>query len=167
MKISIIGTGYVGLVTGSCFAYVGNDVICVDIDKQKIQDLNNGKTPIYEDKLDGIIEKSVRENRLFFTTDIESAIKKSEIIFLAVSTPMRANGSSKLDYILQAATDIGKYITEHKIIIVKSTVPVGTTLLIKKTIEKTIPKDFGEDFYKLLSEEEYVAFLPSWWQGMK
>ena len=138
MKIAVIGTGYVGLVTGSCFSYVGNDVICVDIDERKINDLKKAKIPIYEDKLDGIISESVKQKKISFTTNVEKAVKESEIIFLAVSTPMKDDGSSKLDYILQAAKDIAKQITEHKIIVVKSTVPVGTTLLIKETIEKEI-----------------------------
>ena len=156
MKISIIGTGYVGLVTGSCFAYVGNDVTCVDINEQKIQDLNNGKIPIYEDKLDSLIDKSVKQNRLSFTTNRKSAIKKSEVIFLAVSTPMRDDGSSKLDYIIKAAEDIGKYITEHKIIIVKSTVPVGTTMIIKDTIDSKI-KERGEDItFDIVNNPEFL-----------
>ena len=138
MKIGVIGTGYVGLVTGACFSYVGNEVICVDIDKDKINNLNNGKIPIYEEKLNDIIHESVKQNKLSFTTDVKDAIKKSKLIFLAVSTPMNKDGSSKLDYILQAAKDIGKHIESHKIIIVKSTVPVGSTLLIKKKIEEQI-----------------------------
>ena len=156
MNICVIGTGYVGLVTGSCFSYVGNDVYCVDIDKEKIKSLNKGNIPIYEDKLDEIISQSVEQKKLFFTTDIESAIKKSEFIFLAVSTPMESDGSAKLDYIIKAAEDIGKYITEHKIIIVKSTVPVGTTMIIKNTIQNKI-KERGEDItFDIANNPEFL-----------
>jgi len=138
MKISMIGTGYVGLVTGACFSYMGNQVHCLDIDKKKIANLKKGKIPIFEEKLDSIISKASSEGNLLFTDNVEKAIDKAEIIFLAVSTPMNSDGSSKLEYILKAASDIGKYIKEYKIIVIKSTVPAGTTFLIKKKIEEQI-----------------------------
>ena len=138
MNITVVGTGYVGLVTGACFSYVGNHVCCLDIDEQKINQLNCGEIPIFEEKLKEIIDKSTSENRLIFTTNKSEAIKKSQLIFLAVSTPMDNDGSSKLDYILSAANDIGDNINEHKTIIVKSTVPVGTTELIEKKIQEKI-----------------------------
>tara|TARA_B100002051_G_C16715113_1_gene628897 strand:- start:129 stop:1478 length:1350 start_codon:yes stop_codon:yes gene_type:complete len=138
MKITVIGTGYVGLVTGACLSYVGNKVCCVDIDKKKISSLRKGEIPIYEQKLDKIITESVNQKNIRFTTDLKSAIKDSEIIFLAVSTPMQDDGSSRLDYILKAAADIGKNIEKHQTIIVKSTVPVGTTKKIEATIAKEI-----------------------------
>ena len=138
MNIGVIGTGYVGLVTGTCLSHVGNQVICVDIDKNKIKNLNNGKVPIYEEKLDGMLSDCLKQRKISFTTDLQSTIKKSKILFLAVSTPMDDDGSCNLDYILKAATDIGRFIDEYKIIVVKSTVPIGTTILIKNKIEKEI-----------------------------
>jgi len=134
MKIGIIGVGYVGLVTGACFSHVGNDVYCMDIDEDKINNLKKGKVPIYEDKLDDIISESISLNRIHFTTEIKDIIKNSKIIFLAVSTPMNEDGSCKLDYIMNAATEIGKHIDDNKVIVVKSTVPVGTTQAIKEKI---------------------------------
>ena len=134
MKIGIIGVGYVGLVTGACFSHVGNDVYCMDIDVDKINNLKKGKVPIYEDKLDDIISESISLKRIQFTSEIKDIIKNSKIIFLAVSTPMNDDGSCKLDYIMNAATEIGKYMDENKVIVVKSTVPVGTTQAIKEKI---------------------------------
>ena len=138
MKITMIGAGYVGLVTGACFSYMGNKVYCLDIDKRKIDNLKKGEIPIFEQKLDDIISKASNEGNLLFTDNVEKAIDEAEIIFLAVSTPMNNDGSSKLEYILKAASDIGKYIKEYKIIVIKSTVPAGTTALIKKKIEEEI-----------------------------
>ena len=134
MKIGIIGVGYVGLVTGACFSHVGNDVYCMDIDVDKINNLKKGKVPIYEDKLDDIISESISLKRIQFTSEIKDIIKNSKIIFLSVSTPMNDDGSCKLDYIMNAATEIGKYMDENKVIVVKSTVPVGTTQAIKEKI---------------------------------
>jgi len=156
MDITIVGTGYVGLVTGACFSDVGNNVYCIDINQEKINMLNQGKVPIFEEKLDTIISKSVDQNRLSFSTNIEKAVKSSEIIFLAVSTPMNDDGSSKLDYILKAAEDIGKYIDEYKVIVVKSTVPVGTTNLIENTIKKVI-NERGENIsFDIANNPEFL-----------
>jgi len=138
MNITMIGTGYVGLVTGACFAYMGNKVTCLDIDEKKIKLLNEGKIPIYEPGLEKIVSKGLKNKDLYFSTDIKNSIKKSDIIFLAVGTPMNKDGSSNLDYIFKAATDIGQYINKHKIIITKSTIPVGTTYKIKKIISDII-----------------------------
>ena len=156
MKITIIGTGYVGIVTGACFSYMGHEVICVDIDKEKIDNFKAGKVPIYEDKLDNIIHKSVMDKNLSFTTNIEEAITDSEIIFLAVSTPMSDDGSSNLEYILKAARDIGNSINNHKIIVVKSTVPVGTTSLINQEIRDSI-KSRGLDIqFDIVNNPEFL-----------
>tara|TARA_Y100001980_G_C14544086_1_gene323064 strand:- start:33 stop:1355 length:1323 start_codon:yes stop_codon:yes gene_type:complete len=156
MNITVIGTGYVGLVTGACFSDVGNNVTCIDIDDKKIDLLNNGIVPIFEDRLDSIVEKSAKENRLSFSTNFEEGVKSSKIIFLAVSTPMNGDGSSKLDYILNAAEQIGKFINEHKIIVVKSTVPVGTTILIEQCIYNEIEKRNIDISFDIANNPEFL-----------
>ncbi|GBD93619.1 UDP-glucose 6-dehydrogenase TuaD [bacterium BMS3Abin05] len=136
MHIAIIGTGYVGLVTGTCFAEFGNEVICVDMDKPKINKLNRGEIPIYEPGLDVMVAKNVKENRLHFTSDIEEAIEKALVIFIAVGTPPKPDGSADLQYIEAVAKDIAKYKNGYKVIVNKSTAPVGTGKWIKSVIEK-------------------------------
>ena len=138
MKITIIGAGYVGLVTGVCFSSVGHKVICLDVDKKKINNLNQGVSPISELGLDKMIRKSLDNKSILFSSDIKSSLSKSDIIFIAVGTPMNKDGSSNLDYIYKAAEDIGKYIEDNKIVITKSTVPVGTTHKVKEIIKKNI-----------------------------
>jgi UDPglucose 6-dehydrogenase len=134
MKISVIGTGYVGLVTGTCLAESGNDVICMDIDDRKIELLNAGKVPIYEPGLEELIRRNVAHGRLTFTTDIAKAIKKSDIIFIAVGTPPGEDGSADLKYVLDASRQIGKHMNGYKVIINKSTVPVGTADKVKAAV---------------------------------
>jgi UDPglucose 6-dehydrogenase len=126
MKISVIGTGYVGLVTGTCLAESGNDVICMDIDAGKIEMLNKGKVPIYEPGLEELVKRNVSGERLRFTSDIVSAVTNSEMIFIAVGTPPGEDGSADLKYVLAAAADIGRHMNGYRVIINKSTVPVGT-----------------------------------------
>lgn len=126
MNIAVIGTGYVGLVTGTCLAEMGNNVICVDINKEKIELLKNGKIPIFEPDLDVLFERTVKQGRLQFTTDLKYAVDRSLVLFLALPTPEGEDGSADLSYVLNCAGDIGKIITEYKVIIDKSTVPVGT-----------------------------------------
>jgi UDPglucose 6-dehydrogenase len=126
MKISVIGTGYVGLVTGTCLAESGSDVICMDIDKKKIDLLNAGSVPIYEPGLEELIKRNVAHGRLSFTTDIRSAVRKADIIFIAVGTPPGEDGSADLKYVLGAARDIGTHLSGYTVVINKSTVPVGT-----------------------------------------
>jgi UDPglucose 6-dehydrogenase len=126
MNIAVIGTGYVGLVTGTCFAETGNNVICVDIDAAKVERMKNGKIPIYEPHLDVLFERNIRENRLHFTTDLVRAVEHAQIIFLALPTPPGEDGSADLRYVLGVADQLGKMITDYKIIVDKSTVPVGT-----------------------------------------
>src|SRR5690554_2239708 len=125
-NIAVIGTGYVGLVTGTCFAETGNNVICVDIDEDKVNRMKNGEVPIYEPHLDVLFERNIKQGRLKFTTDLASAIKDAEIIFLALPTPPGEDGSADLSYVLGVAKELGQLITEYKVIIDKSTVPVGT-----------------------------------------
>ncbi len=136
MKIAIIGTGYVGLVTGTCFADSGNEVLCMDIDGKKINALNRGIVPIYEPGLKELIDKNIREKRLRFTTDMKFAARSSNIIFIAVGTPPKDDGATDLGGIMAVARDIGRYMNEYKIIVTKSTVPVGTSELIQKIISK-------------------------------
>ncbi|MBT3475974.1 UDP-glucose/GDP-mannose dehydrogenase family protein [bacterium] len=142
MNICVIGSGYVGLVTGSCLADSGNNVICLDIDKSKISSLKKGKVGIYEPGLSSIVERNVKSNRLNFTTNYKSAIESSEIIFLAVSTPPNEDGSANLDYIKSAALELSQYMNSYKIIVTKSTVPVGTTALVRDLIATRTDQDF-------------------------
>ena len=142
-KITIIGTGYVGLVTGTGLADFGNRVICVDVDKAKIDMLNNGQIPIYEPGLKELVDKNFREGRLSFTTDIDRAIKESEVVFIGVGTPSKDNGEADLSYVETVIESIARNLDGYKVIVTKSTVPVGTNSWIKKTIiEKSGKKDF-------------------------
>jgi UDPglucose 6-dehydrogenase len=134
-KVAVVGTGYVGLVTGTCFAETGNQVVCVDIDKDKVDRMKNGKVPIYEPHLDVIFERNIKQDRLHFTTDLASAIKDAEIIFLALPTPPGEDGSADLSYVLGVAKELGQLITEYKVIVDKSTVPVGTAEKVEATIK--------------------------------
>jgi len=134
MRISVIGTGYVGLVTGTCLAESGNDVICMDIDERKIEMLNSGKVPIYEPGLEELIKRNVAHDRLTFTTDMSKAVKKSEIIFIAVGTPPGEDGAADLKHVLDATRQIGRHMNGYKIIINKSTVPVGTAEKVKAAV---------------------------------
>lgn len=142
MKVAIVGTGYVGLVTGTCLAETGNDVICVDIDKEKVKKLNNNIMPIYEPDLDTLFERNVKAGRLNFTTNLEEAAVKSDIIFLALPTPPGEDGSADLSYILGVADELGKIINEYKIIVNKSTVPVGTAEKVIAAISKNTNVEF-------------------------
>ncbi|MEJ2905403.1 UDP-glucose dehydrogenase family protein [Pedobacter panaciterrae] len=126
MKIAVIGTGYVGLVTGTCLAETGNDVICVDVNEAKVLKMQNGEVPIYEPGLDVLFHRNIAQGRLVFTTDLAAGIKEAQIIFMALPTPPGGDGAADLSYILGAAKDISKLVTEYKVVINKSTVPVGT-----------------------------------------
>ena len=134
MKIAVVGTGYVGLVTGTCFAETGNEVICVDIAKDKIDKLSNGQITIYEPGLEKLFLRNLREERLFFTTSLEEGIKDAAIIFLALPTPQDDDGSADLQYVLSVASHLGKILTSYKIIVDKSTVPVGTAEKVREAI---------------------------------
>ena len=138
MKITVIGTGYVGLVTGTCFADMGNKVYCVDIDHEKIEGLKKGVMPIYEPHLRTLVMDNQMRKDLIFTTDIKEALAESNIIFIAVGTPMKEEGSVNLDYVMSAASDIGNNISKDSIFVVKSTVPVGTCFKVKEHIENII-----------------------------
>ncbi|HSQ45385.1 MAG TPA: 2-dehydropantoate 2-reductase N-terminal domain-containing protein, partial [Lutibacter sp.] len=131
MNIAVIGTGYVGLVSGTCLAEVGNQVICVDIDQEKVAQLKKGIVPIYEPNLEELFLKNINADRLHFTTDLKSALDISQIVFLALPTPQDEDGSADLKYVASVAHQLGELITDYKIIINKSTVPVGTSKIVK------------------------------------
>ena len=142
MKICVIGTGYVGLVAGTCFAETGNDVICVDVDKRKIKMLNKGIIPIYEPGLKELVDRNTSKGRLSFTTDLDKAVKESLINFIAVGTPPDEDGSSDLRHVLDVARSIGKAMNGYKVIVDKSTVPVGTADLVREAIRKETDHPF-------------------------
>ncbi len=142
MKIAVVGTGYVGLVTGTCFAETGNTVICVDIDQEKVAKMKAGIVPIYEPHLDQLFERNIKQNRLSFTTNLEDAVEDAEIIFLALPTPPGEDGSADLSYILGVAEQLGKMIKNYKVIVDKSTVPVGTAEKVHEVVAKNATVDF-------------------------
>jgi UDPglucose 6-dehydrogenase len=142
MNIAVVGTGYVGLVTGTCFAEMGNHVICVDIDAAKVEKMRNGIIPIYEPHLDLIFERNIKQGRLTFTTNLEEAIKDAKVIFLALPTPSDGDGSADLSFVLGVANDLGKLIKDYKIIINKSTVPVGTAEKVREAVAKNAKTEF-------------------------
>ena len=135
MKIAVIGTGYVGLVSGTCFAETGNQVTCVDIDENKVNSLSSGKITIYEPGLEVLFQRNLRENRLRFTTNLKQAVKDAKIIFLALPTPPGEDGSADLKYVLGVAEDLGKILDDYKVIVDKSTVPVGTGDKVSEAIK--------------------------------
>ena len=141
-KIAVIGTGYVGLVTGTCFAETGNQVICVDNNTAKVEKMRNGEIPIYEPHLDVLFERNIKASRLVFTTDLQEGIKDAEIIFLALPTPPGEDGSADLSYILGVAEELGKIITDYKVVVDKSTVPVGTADKVRAAMAKNAKVDF-------------------------
>lgn len=141
-RIAVIGSGYVGLVTGTCFAETGNQVICVDNNEEKVHKMQQGEVPIYEPHLDVIFERNIRQKRLVFTTDLKAAVDTSEIIFLALPTPPGEDGSADLSYILGVAEELGKIITSYKVIVDKSTVPVGTADKVRAAIALNAKVDF-------------------------
>ena len=141
-KIAVIGTGYVGLVSGTCFAEMGNEVICVDINEEKVKKMQNGEIPIYEPHLDVLFERNIRQNRLKFSTDLASSIEDVEIVFLALPTPPGEDGSADLSYVLGVAEEIGKLMTDYKVLVDKSTVPVGTAEKVAERVRLNYSGDF-------------------------
>ncbi|MHA8093699.1 UDP-glucose dehydrogenase family protein [Aquirufa lenticrescens] len=142
MKIAVVGTGYVGLVTGTCFAETGNQVTCVDINQEKVQQMQAGKIPIYEPGLDDLFQRNTQEGRLHFTTSLKEGIEGAKVIFLALPTPPGADGSADLKYILQVANDLGPILSDYTVIIDKSTVPVGTSDKVRAAIAKNATVEF-------------------------
>jgi UDPglucose 6-dehydrogenase len=151
MKLAVIGTGYVGLVAGTCFSETGNEVVCVDIDEAKIAMLQQGKIPIYEPGLEEMVRRNAEEQRLIFTTDVQSAVQNSAIIFIAVGTPQGLNGHANLDYVHQTAKSIAKAMDGFKIIVTKSTVPVGTADQIRQWMSEETSQPFA-----VLSNPEFM-----------
>ncbi len=158
MNLAIIGTGYVGLVTGACMAQMGNNVICVDIDEEKIKKLKQGIIPIYEPGLEEIVKENFKIGTLHFTTDIKEALKKSEILFIAVGTPQGEDGSADLQYVLAVAKEIGQYMTHPLIVVDKSTVPVGTADKVRQTIQKELKKRLESGQISQKKYEELMNF---------
>ncbi len=152
MNIAVVGTGYVGLVTGTCFSETGNHVICVDINENKVARLRNGEIPIYEPGLDVLFERNTRQGRLKFTTDLAEAIQDAEVIFLALPTPPGEDGSADLSYILGVAGQLSDLITDYKVIIDKSTVPVGTS----EKVHAILAKNLSEDLFDVVSNPEFL-----------
>lgn len=156
MRLCIIGSGYVGLVTGTCFAEMGNRVICVDNDADKIAMLNNGEIPIYEPGLKSMISINYAAGRLVFTTELKEAIQLSEIIFIAVGTPADEDGSADLSHVIEVSKSIAQYINSAKIIVTKSTVPVGTADLVKKTIQARMQELGNIQEFSIVSNPEFL-----------
>ena len=152
MKIAVVGTGYVGLVSGTCFAETGNHVICVDIDENKVRRMQDGEVPIYEPGLEILFERNKRQGRLEFTTDLAKAVENAEIIFLALPTPPDEDGSADLKYILGVADDLSRIIKDYKVIVDKSTVPVGTA----EKVHAILAKNLSEDLFDVVSNPEFL-----------
>jgi UDPglucose 6-dehydrogenase len=142
-KITVVGTGYVGLVTGTCFADTGNQVVCVDINEEKVNKMRNGEVPIYEPHLDSVFQRNIAAGRISFTTDLKEAVDSAEIIFLALPTPPGEDGSADLSYILAVAEQLGEMITNFKVIVDKSTVPVGTARKVEAKIKEKAKVEFA------------------------
>ncbi len=152
MQIAIIGTGYVGLVTGTCFAETGNNVTCIDIDEKKIHNLQHGKSPIYEPGLDVLLERNIKEKRLHFTTSLSEGIKKAKVIFLALPTPPGKDGSADLQYVLEVAESLSRIITHYTVIVNKSTVPVGTA----EKVHNVLVQHLDTDLFDVVSNPEFL-----------
>ncbi len=152
MKIAVVGTGYVGLVSGTCFADTGNQVVCVDIDKKKVEQMRSGNVPIFEPGLDLLFERNTKQGRLSFTTNLEEGIKDAEVIFLALPTPPGEDGSADLKYILGVADDLGKIIKDYKVIVDKSTVPVGTA----EKVHAKLAANLDESLFDVVSNPEFL-----------
>ena len=156
MNIAIVGTGYVGLVSGTCFAETGVNVTCVDVDAQKIERLKNGEIPIYEPGLDQLVLKNVKAGRLKFTTDLASILDEQEIVFSAVGTPPDEDGSADLKYVLQVAKTIGENLNRYLVVVTKSTVPVGTAKKVRQTIEAELKKRGVDIPFDVASNPEFL-----------
>ena len=156
MRIVVVGSGYVGLVTGACFAESGVNVTCVDVDQEKIRQLKEGAIPIYEPGLENMIRRNVEKNRLIFTTDLKEGIDGSEVIFIAVGTPPGEDGSADLRHVLEVAKEIGRTITSHIAVVTKSTVPVGTSEKIRETIQKELDRRKVSIPFDMASNPEFL-----------
>jgi UDPglucose 6-dehydrogenase len=156
MKITVVGTGYVGLVTGACFADVGIDVTCIDIDRKKIDDLKNGIIPIYEPGLDDIVKTNLEKGRLHFTTNLQENLEEIEVVFIAVGTPPDEDGSADLQYVLQVAGEIGAHMKDYVLVVTKSTVPVGTSQKVKERIAEELKRRNLRLAFDVASNPEFL-----------
>lgn len=156
MKLAVVGTGYVGLVTGACFSHMGNDVTCVDIDEKKIKALKKGVIPIYEPGLEGLVKDGYENKTLFFTTDIKEALSTSDIVFIAVGTPMSENGEANLSYVKAVAKSIGEYMEHSMIVVDKSTVPVGTADEVEEIIQTELANRGKHMKFSVVSNPEFL-----------
>lgn len=156
MKIVVVGTGYVGLVSGSCFAEMGVTVTCVDVDRDKISRIESGNIPIYEPGLDELVERNVRDGRLFFSTDLQAAMKDAEIIFIAVGTPQDEDGSADMKYVMQVAREIGGYLDHYVLVVTKSTVPVGSSEKVRAQIEEALAERGADVCFDVASNPEFL-----------
>jgi UDPglucose 6-dehydrogenase len=156
MKIAIVGTGYVGLVTGSCFAEMGINVICIDVNSKKIEDLKNGIIPIFEPGLDVIVERNIRAGRLHFSTSLIDCINDVEVLFIAVGTPPQEDGSADLQHVLDVAKTIGQNLEKYILVVTKSTVPVGTSQLVRKTIDEELKRRNKNIEFDIASNPEFL-----------
>ena len=156
MKLTVIGSGYVGLVSGACFAEMGNHVVCVDVDKKKIEDLKKGIIPIYEPGLENLVVNSYQQGRLSFTTDLSDTSAKSDIYMIAVGTPPEDDGSADLRHVLNVARQLGQMIDHYCVVVNKSTVPVGTAELVKKTIHDELEKRNIDIVIDVVSNPEFL-----------
>ncbi len=156
MKIVVVGTGYVGLVTGTCFSETGITVVCVDIDRNKIDKLNSGQVPIYEPGLDDLIKRNVEKERLFFTTDIEESLVEADVVFIAVGTPPDEDGSADLKYVLSVAHDIGKHMKDYLVVVTKSTVPIGTADKVRVAVAEELKLRGVEIGFDVASNPEFL-----------
>lgn len=156
MKIAIVGTGYVGLVTGACLASVGVTVTCVDVDKKKIDNLNKGIIPIYELGLEDLVKRNVKRNRLFFTTSLKEGLQRSDVVFIAVGTPPNEDGSADLKYVIKVAKEIGEVIEDYIVVATKSTVPIGTSLKIKEAVQSSLNTRNSKLSFDVASNPEFL-----------
>jgi len=156
MKVAVVGTGYVGLVTGACFAEVGIDVTCIDIDQKKIEGLKEGIMPIYEPGLEPLVKRNYDKGRLHFSTDLASSIQECEAAFIAVGTPPGEDGSADLKYVTGVAREIGHHMNNHMVVVTKSTVPVGTSLQVKNAVKEELDKRKSDLSFDVASNPEFL-----------
>jgi UDPglucose 6-dehydrogenase len=156
MKVTVVGTGYVGLVSGACLADMGNDVLCLDVDSEKIAGLREGRLPIYEPGLEKVVASNVAAGRLNFTTDVKAAVAHGTLQFIAVGTPPDEDGSADLKYVLEAARSIGRHMTDYKVVVDKSTVPVGTADKVRNAIREELTRRGVEGRYAVVSNPEFL-----------
>ena len=156
MNVGIVGTGYVGLVTGACFSEMGMNVTCIDIDKKKIEMLQSGQIPIYEPGLREIVERNTRKGRLHFVTDLASVLDSLSVVFVAVGTPPGEDGSADLSYVLDVAAEFGRNIKKYTLLVIKSTVPVGTSVKVRRRVEEELERRGRKVEFDVASNPEFL-----------